>query len=62
MGGNYEINIYRHLMEMMERCDSIEKELQTVNTSTKSEVRSMVSAIYCPIIPDTFFRADQPSG
>ena len=45
MGGNYEKNIYKHLMEMMERYDSLEKELKSVKTSTKSEVRSLESEV-----------------
>ena len=45
MGGNYEKNIYKHLMEMMERYDSLEKELKSVKASTKSEVRSLKSEV-----------------
>lgn len=41
MGGNYEKDIYKHLMEMMERCDSLEKDLKSVKASTKSEIRSL---------------------
>lgn len=38
MGGNYEKDIYKHLMEIIERSDSIEKELKSVKASTKSEI------------------------
>lgn len=41
MGGNYEKDIYKHLMEMMERYDSLEKDLKSVKTSTRSEIRSL---------------------
>ena len=41
MGGNYEKDIYKHLMEMMERYESLEKDLKSVKASTKSEIRSL---------------------
>lgn len=41
MGGNYEKDIYKHLMEMLERYDSLEKDLKSVKASTKSEIRSL---------------------
>lgn len=45
MGGSYEKDIYKHLMEMMERYDSLEKDLNSVKASTKSEVRSLKSEV-----------------
>lgn len=41
MGGNYEKNIYKQLMEIMERCDSLESDLKSVKTSSKSQINSL---------------------
>lgn len=45
MGGSYEKDIYKHLMEMMERYDSLEKDLKSVKASTKSEIRCLKSKV-----------------
>lgn len=45
MGGNYTKDIYKQLMEIMERCDSLEKNLKSVKSSSKAEINSLNSDI-----------------
>ena len=45
MGGNYTKDIYKQLMEIMERCDSLEKELKSVKSSSKTQIHSLNSDI-----------------
>lgn len=41
MGGNYTKDIYKQLMEIMERCDSLEKDLRSVKSSSKTQIHSL---------------------
>lgn len=45
MGGNYSKDIYKQLMEIMERCDSLEKDLKSVKSSSKTQIHSLNSEI-----------------
>lgn len=45
MGGNYEKSIYNQLMEVMERLDSVEKELHSEKTEHKEDVRQLNAKI-----------------
>lgn len=45
MGGNYAKDIYKQLMEIMGRCDSLEKDLKSVKASSKIEINSLNSNI-----------------
>ena len=42
MGGNYEKDIYKHLMEMMERYDSLESE-NALLTEENARLRSILN-------------------
>ena len=41
MGGNYTKDIYKQLMEVMQRCDSLEKDLRSVKVSSNAQIRSL---------------------
>ena len=45
MGGNYAKDIYKQLMEVMERCDFLEKDLKSVKASSKTQIYSLNSHI-----------------
>lgn len=45
MGGNYAKDIYKQLMEIMERCDSLEKDLKSVKSSSNAQIHSLNSEI-----------------
>lgn len=45
MGGNYSKDIYKQLMEIMERCDSLEKDLKSAKSSSKTQIHSLNSEI-----------------
>lgn len=45
MGGNYAKDIYKQLMEVMERCDCLEKDLKSVKASSKTQIHSLNSEI-----------------
>ncbi len=46
MGGNYTKDIYKQLMEIMERCDSLEKDLKSVKSSSKTQIHSLNNEIH----------------
>ena len=45
MGGNYTKDIYKQLMEVMQRCDSLEKDLRSVKVSSNAKIRSLNNEI-----------------
>lgn len=45
MGGNYEKDIYKQLMQIMERCDSLENNLRSVKSSSNSKISSLNSDV-----------------
>ncbi len=45
MGGNYTKDMYKQLLELMERCDSLEKNLKAVKASSKTQIYSLNSEI-----------------
>lgn len=45
MGGNYQKDIYKQLMQVMERCDSLESELKSVKSSSTSTISSLNSSV-----------------
>lgn len=45
MGGNYTKDIYKQLMEVMQRCDSLEKDLRSVKVSSNAQIRSLNNEI-----------------
>jgi len=45
MDGNYTKDIYKQLMEIMEHCDSFEKDLKSVKSSSKTQIHSLNNEI-----------------
>lgn len=41
MGGNYEKDIYKHLMELMARCDSLEKDIKSTKSASRIQATSL---------------------
>ena len=41
MGGNYQKDLYKQLIEIMERCDSLENNLKSVKASSDSKISSL---------------------
>ena len=45
MGGNYQKDIYKQLMQVMECCDSLKSELKSVKASSRSSISSLNNSV-----------------